>query len=66
MILLFFSLVSPVLIILFLGCLIVSYFSQLAFIYTLNQIKPFHIVGLYPLVGLEINLEGSSQQFLKK
>jgi len=66
MILLFFSLVSPVLIILFLGCLVVSYFSQLAFIYTLSQIKPFNIVGLYPLVGLEINLEGSSQQFLKK
>lgn len=66
MILLFFSLVPLVPIISVSGCLAISYFSQLALTYKLSQIKPFKIVGLFPLVGLEINLLGSSQHFLKK
>lgn len=43
-----------------------SYFPHFALIYEPNEIKPLKTIGLYPLVGLEINLVGGSQHFFKK
>lgn len=49
----------------FLDYLVCPYFLHLACTYELSQSKPFKTVESFPLVGLEINLEGGSQHLFK-